>query len=142
MAIRHTPVQWTVIIGSFVVPLVVLVIIASFWPDDAETTGTDAVAGIATDIETVGAGCLETIVEAASIPPDQDANDPLLRSAYECKTVDEWVMAVRAHPEAMGQLDPADIDPEYDLSGICFQSSQAPVCIDATRLGLDTYWVG
>jgi len=84
--------------------------------------------------------CVDTIREAAAIPADADANEPLIRSASTCQTVEEWVSAVRLYPESMGLTDPAMVDPEFDLVGICGISPSSPVCVDATRLGLDTYW--
>ena len=141
---RWNSVQWSMVtvLGLIAVLFIVSIVISSLPSGDDDVSGNDADTGIGDDVEISGTGCLATIVEAASIPADQDANESLIRSAYECRTVDEWVMAVKAHPEAMGQVDPAIIDPEYDLMGICGQAPQAPVCVDAARLGLDSYWAG
>jgi hypothetical protein len=86
--------------------------------------------------------CIAAIQEAANIPAQADANEPLIRSADACSTVDAWVAAVRRYPAAMGLDDAAMVDPEFDLAGICGSSPRSAVCLDAARLGLDTYWGG
>lgn len=130
---RWNAVQWTMVslIALIAVALILSVLTSSFAVNDDGRSGS---------ID--GSECLSAIMEAAAIPADQDANEPLIRSAFECETVDEWVAAVSKYPSAMGLADPSMIDPEYDLMGICGEAPQAPVCVDAARLGLDTYWGG
>ena len=130
------------VVGLISILLIVSIVTTILPSRDDDVLGNDTDTRSGQPVESGATGCLETIVEAASIPANQDANEPLIRSAYACRTVDEWVTAVKAHPEAMGQVDPAIIDPEYDLMGICGQAPKAPVCVDAARLGLDSYWAG
>lgn len=84
--------------------------------------------------------CERSLAAAAQVPVDQDANSELVRTASDCRSVTEWVEAARKFPEAMGQTSAANIDPVYDLAGICGLARTAPVCQDAIARNLDTYW--
>lgn len=96
----------------------------------------------AADMKT--AGILGTQDVGQANPPE-DA--PLRASASDCQTVDEWVSAAVAFPDAMGDPMAETVVPfatrvAYDLAGVCgtlptAQRNIAPLCIDARQRRLN-----
>jgi hypothetical protein len=88
-----------------------------------------------------GDGCARAIVLAGQ-SGGEARKGALIRTAFDCTTVDEWTAAVREHPEAIGLRDGATVDPRVHLTGICGAEPTAPVCTDAAAKGLDANWSG
>ncbi|GGH44919.1 hypothetical protein [Microbacterium album] len=83
---------------------------------------------------------LRSVAAAADIPGDQIADEELKATVYVCRTVDEWVTAVRERPEAMGLKGPEFVDPVIDMATISFHEREAPACLDGVARSLDRHW--
>ena len=79
--------------------------------------------------------CHNAMVEA-SLERDPEAADPLLiETLSTCKSADEWLEALRGHPQAMG-LRGEEYVGEVDVRAACAGHKQEPVCVDAVDEGL------
>ena len=80
--------------------------------------------------------CFTAFEEAADIPAGDDANGPLLRTARECTSVDEWTRAFQENPGAFGLADyPGAADLDLYLGTVC-DGPTTLLCQEAARKGL------
>ena len=80
--------------------------------------------------------CVTAFEEAADIPAGDDANGPLLRTARECTSVDEWTHAFQENPGAFGLADyPGVADLHLYLGTVC-DGQTTTLCQEAAREGL------
>lgn len=80
--------------------------------------------------------CVTAFEEAADIPAGDNANGPLLRTARECTSVDEWTRAFQDNPAAFGLADyPGAADLGLYLGTVC-DGQSTTLCQEAARKGL------
>ena len=87
-----------------------------------------------------GRAACTAAMQAAAAERSVDLAQPLLvRTAYECPTVDIWLATLRTHPGAMGLNERAQIG-ELSIQAMCSTSDtelrDSPMCQDAYTRGM------
>lgn len=76
-----------------------------------------------------------TAMQAAAAEPDSAKATPLITATLTaCGTADEWQIALRQHPAAMGLTSRAVIG-NTELQVSCWHAPDSPVCVDALASG-------
>lgn len=121
-------------LGVLALPVVIFVI---WWVVQMLTGSTSANPN---GSEAKSDSCESSMEAAAVATSESDAERNLRTSLGVCKNVSTWEAALRQFPGAMGLNSADDVDPKFDLAGICAKYGSEPVCVDAVARGLDTYW--
>lgn len=90
-------------------------------------------ASCSTDVREASAEC-NTAMERAASERDSARAEPLIDATLDaCQSAEEWLTALRDHPEAMGLTSRATIG-EVDLQSACVpRNSNTRVCKDAVN---------
>ena len=97
----------------------------------------------------ISEACLADLKEAARLAPTDvgqtvaPGDAELAASAFDCKSVDEWLSADSLFPDAMGDLSADTIVPSLNIGSLCgslgpTRAATSLLCIDDVRLGLDS----
>jgi hypothetical protein len=89
----------------------------------------------------VSAGCAAAFkaAEEEMVATEGGVDTALIQTGTDCPSVDEWLSALQDRPGAFGMTANASIDPQIELSALCWPARDIPVCHDADSRGLRVY---
>ncbi len=118
---------------AITIGLAVVIVGISLTPADSEPPATQ----VAEATAVASVSCVTAMQLAGNEAATTQAS--LEQTAYDCPTVEEWLDALRVHPEAMGLNERAEIG-ERDVQDMCRTSNanlrDSPMCQDAYALGV------
>ena len=75
-------------------------------------------------------------MSAAAGAPDADADEALVATLSDCRTVDDWVGALKEHPEAGSENSYSTTDAHAVLNLVCLLGPDTVVCAEAAERSL------
>jgi hypothetical protein len=75
-------------------------------------------------------------MSAAADASDADAEDALVATLSECRTVDDWVAALKEHPSAGALTSYSTADAHSVLNLVCLLGPESVVCSEAAERDL------